>query len=189
MQRTLSDNIEAAIETMRSLATLESDVATAAELVSGALCGGRKLMTCGNGGSASDAMHMATEFVCRFCRDRRPYPALCLNASGGDLTAIGNDYEYAEVFARPVRAFAQPGDVLLAISSSGKSENIRRALATARDVKCKSVALLGRDGGVCGGLADVELIVAGNDTARIQEAQKLLIHTLCQIVEDALIRE
>jgi D-sedoheptulose 7-phosphate isomerase len=129
---------------------------------------------------------MSTEFVCRFMTDRRPFPAICLNAHGGDLTAIGNDYAFTQVFQRQVYAFGKPGDVLLAITTTGNSENIRLAIAAANDIGMTSIALLGRDGGACRGLATVELLVPGDVTARIQEAQKLLIHTICESVEPRL---
>ena len=143
-------------------------------------------MACGNGGSAADASHLTTEFVCRFNKDRRPYPAISLTTHGGDLTAIGNDYSFEDLFARQVQAFGCPGDVLAAFTTSGDSENVRRALVVAKDQKMKSIAFLGRNGGKCAGLADVELIVTSNVTARIQEGHKFLLHTICEIVEERL---
>ena len=124
----LRRNVDEAAVTLQSLLALEGEVERAAELMAAALAAGHKLLTCGNGGSAADAMHLATEMVVRFDQDRRPYPALCLAASAGDLTAIANDYAFTEVFARQVEAFGQPGDVLVAISTSGRSENVRRAI-------------------------------------------------------------
>ena len=182
----LRRNLDEASATLQSLVALESQLEKAAEVIAGAFAQGRKLLTCGNGGSAADAMHLATEMVARFDQDRRPYPALCLAASGGDLTAIANDYGFTEVFARQVEAFGQPGDVLVAISTSGRSENVRRAIETARRKQVQTIAFLGKDGGTTKGLADVELLVASQSTARIQEAQKLLIHTLCERVEERL---
>ncbi len=175
--------IDDAIGTLDRLRALESQVNAAAGLMRDALCGGHKLLACGNGGSAADAAHLTTEFVCRFTTDRRPYPALCLNAHGGDLTAIGNDYAFVDVFARQVHAFALSGDVLLVFTTSGKSANIVNALKMARQRDIRSIAFLGRDGGDCLGLADVELLVPGDQAARIQEAHKLLLHTLCAMVE------
>jgi phosphoheptose isomerase len=182
----LRRNVAEAAATLESLLALEAEVERAAELVADALRQGRKLLTCGNGGSAADAIHLATEMVVRFDQDRRPYPALCLAASSGDLTAIANDYAFSEVFARGVLAFGQPGDVLVAISTSGRSENIRRAIEVARTRQVLSIALLGRDGGPSKGLADLDLLVVSQSTARIQEAHKVLIHTLCQRVEERL---
>jgi len=182
----LSRNLDEAAATFQSLRALEAEVEKAAALIGEAFAQGHKLLTCGNGGSAADAMHLATEMVVRFEKDRRPYPALCLAVSSGDLTAIANDYDFAEVFARQVEAFGQPGDVLVALSTSGRSENVRRALEVARRQKLRTIALLGKDGGPTKGLAEVELLVASTVTARIQEAQKLLIHTLCERVEERL---
>ena len=164
----------------------------AVALVADALNAGHKLLVCGNGGSAGDAMHLATEFVCRFVADRRPYPAVCLNASGGDLTAIVNDYHFEELFARQVWAYGQPGDVLIVLTTSGRSPNVRRALETAVERGVSTLAFLGRGGDACRGLATVELLVPGPvtmPTAHIQEAHKLLLHSLCEAVEERLAGE
>ena len=182
----LRRNVEAATATLESLLALEARVDEAAVLIASAFSAGRKLLACGNGGSAADAMHLATELMVRFERDRRPYPALSLAASSGDLTAIANDYAFADVFARQVEGLGQPGDVLVAITTSGRSENVRRALEVARRRELKTIALLGRDGGPSRGLADVELLVPSLATARIQEAHKVLIHTICESVEQRL---
>jgi D-sedoheptulose 7-phosphate isomerase len=184
----LLQNIADARRTLEALQPLSDQVDAAARRIRDALVGGRKLMTCGNGGSAADAAHITTEFVCRFIGDRRPYPALCLATHGGDLTAIGNDYAFEQAFERQVQAFGQKGDVLLAISTSGNSDNVRRALEAAKDLGVHTIALLGRDGGSCAGLAEVELIVPATVTARIQEAHQLILHTLCDIVEPDLAR-
>jgi phosphoheptose isomerase len=182
----LRRNVDAATATLQSLLALESRVEEAATLIAGAFAAGKKLLACGNGGSAADAMHLATELVVRFERDRRPYPALSLAASGGDLTAIANDYTFADVFARQVEALGQPGDVLVAVTTSGRSENVRRALEVAGRRELKTIALLGHDGGPSRGLAQVELLVPSLVTARIQEAHKILIHTLCEGIEQRL---
>lgn len=189
----LERNAAASADLLRALpATLNAPLERATTLVADALNAGGKLLVCGNGGSAGDAMHLATEFVCRFAADRRPYPALCLNASGGDLTAIVNDYHFEELFARQVWAYGQPGDVLIVLTTSGKSSNVLRALQTANERGINSVAFLGRGGGSCLGMATVEMLVPGPETmptARIQEAHKLLLHTLCEGVEERLTRE
>lgn len=182
-------SLAAARETLAALEPLEAPLSRLAEAVLGALVSGRKLMLCGNGGSASDAAHIAAEFVCRFVGDRRPYPALALGVDGGLLTAIGNDYDFHDAFARQVRAFGQTGDVFIGISSSGKSRNILSAIEEAKRLGVVTAALLGRDGGFTKGAADIELIVPGETTARIQEAQKFLLHVMCEIVEDKLPRE
>ena len=176
-------------EMVASLPAFEAPLTRAADAVLAALVSGHKLMLCGNGGSSSDAAHIAAEFTCRFVGDRRPYPALALGVDGGLLTAIGNDYDFNDAFARQVQAFGQPGDVLIALSSSGKSRNVLAAIEEARRRKLATIALLGRDGGFTKGAADIELVVPGPNTARIQEAQKLLLHVLCEMVEPKLPKE
>src|SRR4051794_7301887 len=150
----------------------------AAAMITSCLTNGNKLLVCGNGGSAADAADFCTEFACRFEKDRRPYPALNLSQGGSLLTATANDYGFDQVFARQIAAFGLTGDVMVAITTSGKSKNIQRALAEAKARKLNTIALLGRDGGSCAGIADVDLIVAGTSTARIQEAHKFLLHVL-----------
>ncbi len=186
---TYATSLAEAREVFASLGSLEPVVEKAAAAVLQALAGGRKLLLCGNGGSAADAAHIATEFVCRFVEDRRPYPALALGVDGGLLTAVGNDFEFGDIFERQVRAFGQPGDVLIAISSSGKSRNVLGAIEEGRRRGMTTVALLGRDGGFTRGAADIEILVPGRATARIQEAQKFLLHLVCELVEEQLPKE
>jgi len=178
--------IKGSLETLQSLKKLEPAVARAADLIADCLTKGNKLLVCGNGGSASDAAHFATELVVRFAKDRRAYPAICLASDGGLLTAAGNDYGFDEIFARQVAAFGVPGDLLISLTTSGESKNVKRALEEARARKLKTIAFLGRDGGSTIGLADVDLLVASDSTARIQEAHKLLLHVLCETVESRL---
>lgn len=173
-------------EMLLALPPLQGSLEEAAALAGDALLAGNKLMFCGNGGSASDSAHLATEFTCRFKEDRRPYPAMALTVDGGLMSAIGNDYQFTDVFARQVQAFAKKGDVLIALSTSGKSRNILAALEAARRHGVKTIAFLGKGGGFTKGAADHELIVPGTETARIQEVQKFLLHVLCEIIEDRL---
>jgi len=182
-------SLKEAIDTFQALPALEKPLTEAAETVLRCLTAGGKLLFCGNGGSAADSAHMATEFTCRFCEDRRPYPAIALTVDGGLLTAIGNDYAFQDIFARQVQAFAQPGDVLVVITSSGKSRNVLAALEEARRRDMRTIAFLGKGGGFTAGAAEIELIVPGTVTARIQEAQKFLLHVLCEMVEKKLPRE
>jgi D-sedoheptulose 7-phosphate isomerase len=183
MNDILKENLAGAASVLSEIAGLENQIAAASSLIATALLAGNKLLACGNGGSAADASHLTTEFVCRFMRDRRPYPAISLTAHGGDLTAIGNDYSFDDVFSRQVCAFGKPGDVLAAFTTSGKSENVRRALIAAKERGLKSIAFLGQDGRRCAGLADVTLLVANRTTARIQEGHKFVLHTICEMVE------
>ena len=182
------DAIAAATETLRSLSSLEARIVEAADLIEQCLRAGNKLLVCGNGGSAADAAHFATELVVRFTRDRRAYPAICLASDGGLLTAAGNDYGFNEIFARQVAAFGLPGDVLICLTTSGKSKNVVRALEEAKARKLKTIALVGRDGGSTIGMADVDLLVRSDSTARVQEAHQLLLHVLCETIESRLER-
>ena len=181
-----AESLGGAVETFQALYDLEAPVVAASEVVLKSLQTGGKLLFCGNGGSAADSAHIATEFTCRFQGDRRPYPAIGLSADGGLLTAIGNDYAFQEIFARQVRAYGKPGDVLIALTTSGKSRNVLSAIEAARRLGVKTIALLGKGGGFTKGAADIEIIVPGTVTARIQEAQKFLLHAICEIVEPGL---
>ena len=184
----LKSAIAAAKETLQSLVELDAHVAKAADMIEQCLCAGNKMLVCGNGGSAADAAHFATEFVVRFAKDRCAYPAICLTGDGGLLTAAANDYGFEEIFARQVAAFGVPGDLLICLTTSGKSKNVQRALEEAKARKLKTIAFLGRDGGPTIGVADVDLLVANDSTARIQEAHTLLLHVLCEIMEARLPR-
>jgi phosphoheptose isomerase len=179
----LQRTIEEATANTRALSTMEAPLEKGAAMVSRCLTSGHKLLVCGNGGSASDATHFATEFMCRFNTDRRPYPAIALAANGEYMTAVCNDYHADEIFARQVWGLGVPGDVLIAFTTSGKSRNVLRALEEAKARGLESICFLGRDGGYTKGVATVDLIAPGPSTARIQEAQKLLYHVLCEMVE------
>jgi phosphoheptose isomerase len=181
--------IEDSVATLRGLAGLEESLNRAAKMVLDCLTSGHKLLICGNGGSASDATHLATEFLCRFKEDRRPYPAISLTANGEFLTAVCNDYHADEIFARQVLGLGEKGDVLIAFTTSGKSKNVLRALKEAKRKGIKSIGFLGRDGGFTKGAATIDLLVQGNSTARIQEGQKLLMHVLCELVDKKLPRK
>ena len=182
LQQSIQDNVAMT----QGLAAFEEPLNRAAQLVLGCLTSGRKLLICGNGGSASDATHMATEFLCRFMGDRRPYAALSLTANGEFLTAMGNDYSFDEVFARQVWGLGEKGDVLISFTTSGKSKNVLRAIEEADKKGVISLTFLGRDGGFTLGKSTLELVVPGTSTARIQEGHKFLFHVLCEIVEEKL---
>ena len=182
----LRDSIRAACSTFESLQALARPIGEAADSIADCLCAGRKLLVCGNGGSAADGADFSAEFGCRFITDRRPYPALNLAQGGSLMSAIGNDYSFDEVFARQVAGLGQHGDVLVAITTSGNSKNILRALEEGKARGLTTVALLGRDGGVAKGLAEIELLVRNDTTARIQEAHKFLLHVICGIVDARL---
>jgi D-sedoheptulose 7-phosphate isomerase len=180
---TFRNSLGAALSTFESLAALEPDFLRAADLVRESLLAGGKLLVAGNGGSAADGMDFSTEFTCRFSGDRRPFPAINLATDGALLAAIGNDYGFEHIFARQVRAFAKPGDVLVVFSTSGKSPNILAALDEAAACGIRSIAFLGCKGGDARGRATVDLIVCADIPARIQEAHKFLAHCICEHVE------
>lgn len=168
------------------LDVLAPQIDQASTLLSECLRRGGKLMFCGNGGSAADSQHLASEFTGRFVNERRPLAAMALCTDSSQLSSIGNDYGFDQVFERPLRGLGQPGDVLVAISTSGHSVNVQRAVQAARQIGIAVVGLLGRDGGVIAPACDVAIIVPHPVTARIQEAHIFIGHVLCAAVEVAL---
>jgi len=174
------------LEVANALPRIASDVATAVEMISASLSGGGTLFLAGNGGSAADAQHIAAELTGRFLRERRALRALALHGNSSAITAIGNDYGYDQVFARELSAHARPGDVLIAISTSGNSPNILRAVETARDAGMMVIGLTGETGGKMRLLCDVCLCAPSQRTARIQEMHITIGHTICELVEERL---
>ncbi len=156
------------------------------EAIVGSIGAGGKVLLCGNGGSAADAQHLAAELIGRFCLEREAFPAIALADNVAALTAVGNDYGYGDVFARAVRGLGQEGDVLIGISTSGRSENVVGALRAARERGMVTVALVGAPATPIGEAADHVLVVPGPSTARIQEGQMLLGHTIFELVEREL---
>jgi len=169
-----------------ALQALAPEVERVVDLVARSMSAGGALLVCGNGGSAADAQHIAAELTGRFFRDRRPLPALALHGNTSSLTAIGNDYGYDEVFAREVGAHGREGDVLLALSTSGNSRNVLRAIETAREKRMAVVGLTGADGGKMADLCDICLRVPSESTPRIQECHILIGHTICELLERIL---
>ena len=164
---------------------LRFHIYTASVICIEALKSQKKILLCGNGGSAADAQHIAAELVGRFKKERRALPAIALTTDTSALTAISNDYGYEQVFARQVEALAQKGDVLIAISTSGESENVLQAVEVARAKECKVVGLLGRDGGRIKDLCDAAIVVPVQETARIQEMHILIGHILCALIDES----
>ena len=179
------------IETKRHcMPQLTQAVADAAELIVLALLEGGKILSCGNGGSAADAQHFSSEMLNRFERERSGLPSIALTTDTSTITSIANDYQFAEIFSKQINALGHPGDVLLAISTSGNSANIVRAVNAAKDRQMKVIALTGRDGGEIAPLLhaeDMELRVDSDSTARIQEVHILCIHCLCDLVDMQLL--
>lgn len=175
-----------------TLARTRAALPEVAERVSACCDAGGKILACGNGGSAGDAQHFASELVNRFERNRRALAAISLVTESSTLTAIANDAGYERIFSRQIEALGQPGDILLAISTSGHSPNVVHAIDTAHARGMSVIALTGRDGGTIAGQlgrTDIELRAASEVTARIQEMHLLLIHCVCRLIEDALAAE
>jgi D-sedoheptulose 7-phosphate isomerase len=173
------------LKTFQSLAGIRPQIDRAGQMILSTLRAGKKLILCGNGGSAAEAQHFATELVGRYAKSRRALPAIALNADGSLLTCIANDYGYDEVFARQLPAFAQPGDLLVVLTSSGNSANILAALTAAKSLGLDRLAFLGRGGGKAKGLATCELIVPGASGSAAQESHLFLIHHFCELIDDA----
>jgi len=161
-------------------------IAAAAEIVAGATLAGRKLLLFGNGGSAADAVHVAAEFVGRYLLERRPLPAIALNANISALTAIGNDYGFDEVFARQVTALGEPGDVALGLTTSGRSPNVAKGLEAAAAGGLRTIAMTGADPGPVGAAAELTIAIPSTETPRIQEGHMLAAHTICEWMESAV---
>jgi D-sedoheptulose 7-phosphate isomerase len=175
--------LDEARATFQALAAQATAIDALCDLVASAVLGGHTLYTCGNGGSASDALHLAEELVGRYRANRRPLPAVCLNADVTALTCIANDFGFEQIYARQLRGLARPADLLLIFSTSGNSANLLAALHTAREMGVISIALLGKDGGAAADLADHGIIVPSANSARIQEAHTLLLHAICEEIE------
>jgi D-sedoheptulose 7-phosphate isomerase len=172
-----------------ALQALVPAIVAAGRLMAEALRQNCKIMSCGNGGSAADSQHFSAELLNRFERERVPLAGIALTTDTSTLTSISNDYHYDEVFAKQVRALGQPGDVLLAISTSGNSPNVVRAMQVAHERRVHIVALTGRDGGKMAPLLkapDVEIRVPAKVTARIQEVHLLALHCLCDLIDEQL---
>ena len=190
MEERTRQHFEESIAVKRSSVVLAPRIAAAARLMTRALLEDGKILSCGNGGSAADAQHFSSELLNRFELERPGLPAVALTTDSSTLTSIGNDYSFVEIFAKQVRALGSPGDVLLAISTSGNSENVVRAIRAAHERGLHVVALTGRDGGnVAASLKpdDIEIRVPAERTCRVQEVHLLAIHCLCDLIDCELL--
>jgi D-sedoheptulose 7-phosphate isomerase len=174
------------LEIAKALPALAPAVSSAVDLMYSAMAAGGQLLIAGNGGSAADAQHIAAELTGRFFLERRPFRAMALHVNSSALTAIGNDYGYEHVFARELTAHARPGDVLLAISTSGNSANILRAIEAARECKVSVVGLTGESGGKMRAACDICLCAPTKSTPRMQEMHITIGHTICELLEERL---
>lgn len=193
MNQRIQEHFKASIETKaRAAQVLDVPIETAARRMTYALVGGHKILSCGNGGSAGDAQHFSSEMLNRFERERRGLPAIALTTDTSTLTSIANDYAYDQIFARQIRALGGPGDVLLAISTSGNSGNVLEAVTAAREQGMHIIVLSGRGGGKLHTLLtdeDIEICVPSESTARVQEVHLLIIHCLCDLIDRQLFGE
>lgn len=191
LQTRIQQHFTASIETKRkALELLQEPILEAARLVFDTVQNGGKILSCGNGGSAGDAQHFSSEMLNRFEMERKGLPAIALTTDTSTLTSIANDYSYERVFARQIEALGRNGDMLLGISTSGNSTNVNRAIETAHEYGMKVIALSGKAGGSMKDLlqtGDVELRVPANSTARIQETHLLIIHCICDLVDQMLL--
>ncbi len=187
IHRTFAQSIEAK---QASATLLAEPLLEAAKMIVNTLLSDHKILSCGNGGSAGDAQHFSAEMLNRFEHERPGLPAIALTTDTSTLTSIANDYSYDQVFAKQLKALGQPGDILLAISTSGNSANVNQAILAAHDRNIRVIALSGRNGGTMAELlddTDIELRVPAESTARIQEVHILLIHCLCDITDRTLL--
>jgi phosphoheptose isomerase len=190
LQRIANHLLDSAEVKRQAAAKCAESIAKAADLIAGCFLSGDKVLLCGNGGSAADCQHMAAEFVSRFSKDldRRALPAIALTTDTSFLTGFGNDFGFEGIFGRQVEALGSPGDVLIAISTSGNSPNVIRAVEAARKGSMITIALTG-NGGRLSTIAEVPITVPSTDTQYIQEAHLAVEHILCELVEFALFRE
>ena len=190
IEQRIKDNFNQSIQTkIAASEALLEPIARASQMMVNCLIQGNKILSCGNGGSAGDAQHFSSEMLNRFERERPSLPAIALSTDTSTLTSIANDYSYEEIFSKQLRALGQEGDILLAISTSGNSKNVIKAMEVAVSKDMLIVALTGKDGGEMTGLIgenDVEIRVPSNSTARIQEVHLLCIHNLCDLIDSCL---
>ena len=187
----IKQNFHDSINTKQAAADLLAEpLATAAQMITQCLLGGGKILSCGNGGSAGDAQHFSSEMLNRFEMERPGLPAVALTTDSSTLTSIANDYSYEQVFSKQVSALGQQGDILLAISTSGNSTNVNRAIEAAHEREMQVIALSGKQGGDMASTLtadDVEIRVPSDSTARIQEVHLLAIHCICDLVDHQLL--
>jgi len=171
---------------LNTLLKVQENLVSSATLLTDCLCKGGTVFWCGNGGSAADSQHLAAELVGRFKKDRKPLRSIALTTDTSVLTCVANDYIYDDIFSRQLEALARSDDVLVAISTSGNSENVFRALKKSEDLGVKTIAFLGKDGGQAKSIANLSIVIPSESTARIQEAHILIGHILCDLIEKGL---
>ena len=186
----ITDHFQASAASILDNQHLESEIEKIAKVLHACFESGGKLMICGNGGSAADAQHLSSELLNRYKRERRELPGITLTADGSTLTSIGNDYDFSEVFSKQVSALGRPEDCLMVITTSGNSSNLIKAVEVAHDKSVAVIALNGKGGGKLSHALsgdDINLIVTGDVTARIQEVHGLVIHCICELIDSYIL--
>lgn len=186
----ISEHFKASADSILDNVSLEPQIEAAAKAIFASFEAGGKLLICGNGGSAADAQHLSSELLNRYKRERRELPGIALTTDGSTLTSIGNDYDYSEVFSKQVSALGNKGDCLMVITTSGNSSNILKAVEIAHDKSVTVIALNGKDGGKLSPVLndnDIDIVVNGNVTARIQEVHGLIIHCICELIDSYIL--
>jgi D-sedoheptulose 7-phosphate isomerase len=187
MKELIKSELQAHKETIENvIAELEGPIEEACNMAVDTINANHKILFFGNGGSAADAQHLAAELSGRYLKERRGLPGLALTTDTSVITAVGNDYEYDYIFERQVEALAQPGDLLIGISSTGNSNNVVRAFDKGKEIGCKTLGFSGKGGGKMNGRCDLNVIVPSNVTARVQEMHILIGHIICQAIDDAV---
>ena len=186
MKREISEMIDGSLDSVVKVRWIMPQIEKAAKIMIDSLKNGNKIMTCGNGGSASQAMHFSGELVGKFLVDRKPLASVCLNSDIVNMTAIGNDYRYEQIYRRQVEGIGKKGDVLVCFTTSGNSENLLRAVKNIKDIKV--INLLGSGGGKMKGTGDVDIIVNSEQVPRIQECHLLILHILAKLIEDEFVK-
>ncbi|MEI7904912.1 MAG: SIS domain-containing protein [Candidatus Firestonebacteria bacterium] len=186
MLKKIEKEIDKAAKAVASTAKLRENIGSAVNTIAGRIMMGGKLVIFGNGGSAADAQHVAAEFVGRFEKERRPFPAIALTVDSSILTAIGNDYGFDKIFSRQVEALVGSNDVVIAISTSGNSENILKAVKKAGEKGAKIIGFTGKSGGKLGALVDILINVNAKETCHVQEGHLVVLHVICKFVEEIL---
>ena len=182
---TINKNFDQHFEILKKISTksFTNKIFLASKIISDSLLKNRTIFWCGNGGSATDSMHLSAELIGRFKKNRRPLKSISLAGNPASITCISNDFGYSNVFARQIEGLGDNGDVLVVISTSGQSKNILRAINQAKKKKLYVISLLGNNGGLCRGKGDLDLVIKSKSTARIQEMHILVGHILCELIE------
>jgi len=181
----INNQIEDHIRATNLLKEKISEIESFSKIINNALLNNKKILTCGNGGSAADSIHLSSEIVGRYERERKGYPSISLASESSAITAIGNDYGFENIFSRQVEALGNPGDILVVISTSGDSQNLINASISAKRKDIKVIGLLGRDGGRLLNLVEENITIKSQRTCRIQEMHSLIIHIICELFERA----